>query len=501
MTPDEEQRRKLQQAFAAQVAGRQYLGGGQQAPQMSANLIGKNSLSPEVLALANKDYTGQQAQLDSQRDYGRALMESPGATGIQAGNVYVGPTWSASLASAIRKGRGGYELGKARKGQRELNAGMEESARAQAAQQQAEAQRAAAQQDAEAQRVAAQQAIENEQKEREIGIKSRDAGTRASALEQTIKKNKTDARVSAAGVEPVEFSDKTDQGRPPLVGLYDADAETFLVTQGDLKGQPVPGGYGRVPKTSGSYSSSSVKSPQRYVDEEGNETWIGMRSDGVFIDVDNQKPMSRNELKEKGLRQEDPLNANQMNAAISKHHENKTNDKALADDIAAAEATWKKHGWDGEDTPFNWFTKQSNMLGGAVRTMGDVVTPGGAPYGDTFAAAKTVMNTIGRIRAGLSQTQAELENIKAETGMDVLSHPEVFMQYWGRLKGKIKEDLATRDATLSPTVRREMRRRKASSGSGGEDQKKRADNLIHLTDEQIESMDSSSLEALLNDEP
>jgi hypothetical protein len=47
-------------------------------------------------------------------------MMAPGAKGKQAGDVYVGPTWSEGLASGISKGMGVYDMAKSRQGQASL---------------------------------------------------------------------------------------------------------------------------------------------------------------------------------------------------------------------------------------------------------------------------------------------------------------------------------------------------------------------------------------------
>ena len=79
---------------------------------------------------------------------------------------------------------------------------------------------------------------------------------------------------------------------------------------------------------------------------------------------------------------------------------------------------------------------------------------------NAHAAIQTVLNTITRQRAGLSQTLAEMDNVKGETGTrSIFTDPVVFSQYWDRLKDKVEDDMSFIRQNLSTEARRELDRR------------------------------------------
>ena len=101
----------------------------QMASGMSSPYMSKNMPQPtdSQFASANRDFTGREAALAAQMRGGREAIAAPGAQGIQAGNVYAAPTWSASLASGIRKGMGMYDIVKGRQGQEDLQTARDKS--------------------------------------------------------------------------------------------------------------------------------------------------------------------------------------------------------------------------------------------------------------------------------------------------------------------------------------------------------------------------------------
>ena len=117
-----EEQRQLAALIKAQ---RPQMNTGMSSPYMSKNL---QAPTDGQLASANRDYTGREAALAQQMRGGMEGLMSEGAQGIKAGNVYAGPTWTAQLASAMRKGLGGYQMAKANEGREALQGERDETA-------------------------------------------------------------------------------------------------------------------------------------------------------------------------------------------------------------------------------------------------------------------------------------------------------------------------------------------------------------------------------------
>ena len=100
-------------------------------------------------ANANQDFTGREAAIASRMRGGMDAITAPGAQGKQAGDVYVGPTWSEGLASGIGKGMGMYDIIKANKERKGLAQAREAKAAGQGAVDADAMYRAAQQQDTE----------------------------------------------------------------------------------------------------------------------------------------------------------------------------------------------------------------------------------------------------------------------------------------------------------------------------------------------------------------
>ena len=210
---------------------------------------------------------------------------------------------------------------------------------------------------------------------------------------------------------------------------------------------------------SSSGDDGRIYDTDNYVDEDGNTLRLGRTANGRIKNLDSGEFLAPNEMAERGIRQQNPLTPNQMNKTITKYEEDVAGFRRIQENMAAAEEVWTDYGWEkGEESPLGFFTKQQNAIGGLSRAIGDQFFEG-SPFGDSFAAARTVMNEIARQRAGLSQTGIELENIKAESGLDALSDPEVFINYWDRLGEALSKDRKALDETLSPVVRKEIDKR------------------------------------------
>ena len=93
VSADEEEQRKLQQAA-----------------------MSKYNKPLEQLTPQERDDLFRSYQ--SQRDQAQSLIDTPAAQGKMMGNVYAGPTFSASLSSAVKQGLGHAQMGRANKAER-----------------------------------------------------------------------------------------------------------------------------------------------------------------------------------------------------------------------------------------------------------------------------------------------------------------------------------------------------------------------------------------------
>ena len=95
------------------------------APQMSPVPNQQGQMSPENMALlrgqAAYDPGRREAILADQLRGGRDQIFAKGPQGKQMGNIYAAPTWSENLSGAVKKGLGGLEMARARKGLREVD--------------------------------------------------------------------------------------------------------------------------------------------------------------------------------------------------------------------------------------------------------------------------------------------------------------------------------------------------------------------------------------------
>ena len=155
----------------------------------------------------------------------------------------------------------------------------------------------------------------------------------------------------------------------------------------------------------------------------------------------------------------------QREKAVESFIKNNGDTLKLMHDIEAAEGTWRENGLKAGENPFNWFTKQTGTLGDITRGLADL-GEGGSPSADNYAAAQTTLNTISRLRAGLSQTVNEVERIQEETGFNALANPDVFMKYWPRLKNKVENDIAMANKAASPRTIQAYQRWERNKGEG-----------------------------------
>ena len=119
-------------------------------------------------------------------------------------------------------------------------------------------------------------------------------------------------------------------------------------------------------------------------------------------------------------------------------------------------ARYVDEGKTPDETPgLGYWEKQQQgvggSIGGAARLVQDAMTEG-SPHADIFSAWKSVINQIGVSRAGLAQTQSEIERIYTEVGADAFSDPAVFMTVYPGLKEAIEGDLQDIRSTTSKRV-------------------------------------------------
>ena len=399
---------RLRRAFLAQAQRQapQFM----QAPQntqMSPAMNSQSAMSPENMALlrgqAAYDPGKRESILADQLRGGRDQVFAAGPQGKQMGNIFTAPTWSENLSGAVKKGLGGLEMARARKGMTEVDdlRGVAADATGQLGQ------------IAEKERLTQQMTANDAVTARQGLAESVQAASSAMA---NRKQQHTEDR---AVIEDDQWKQELDADAAADL----ADAQTAA-------------------------SDGTVKNLYRYIDPyTGDERMVGMHSSGKFWDPDNQKAYDKGQME--GYVREDAMSEGQREKAVQNFIEKNSDTMELMQDIESANETWKENGMEPGGNPFNWFTKQSGSLGDTFRLISDAGKEG-SPTQDDFAAAKTVINTISRLRAGLSQTVSEIDRINEEVGSNIMVSPEVFMQYWDRLEGKVGEDIKRANRTASP---------------------------------------------------
>lgn len=202
----------------------------------------------------------------------------------------------------------------------------------------------------------------------------------------------------------------------------------------------------------------TTKNIGRFVDTEGNERIIGFR-EGVPVDLSTQQPITAEEMQV--LRPQTPLSEAAEVQAFEDLGKRTKDINTLVSQIEALDTRLEPYAEAGtpiSKVPGFGFFEKMPVVGGPARAFQDLISSEGA-QGKNFAAMKSVMNTIARLRAGLAQTGIELENIRAESGMDALSDPRVFASYYDRLKDSLEADLADIEATTSPRLLKEYGKR------------------------------------------
>ena len=369
--------------------------------QADIAMLSQSSMTPEELAQlteqAGYDPSGREAMLASMLRGGQDAVFGDMPQGTSVGGIYVQPSWAESLNAAAQKVVGGYQVGQARREQKEIDA------------QRAQAATAQEQIDAEAARV-------------------KSLGQAQSDLADMVDTEADNARDERRLTQAAEIARLNREAADKRHGLTLAARQT--------------GGGGGSPR-------GSKNEPTRFIDPySGTELMAAFdKASGTYFSPITGQPIPPDQME--GKIREDAMTEGQREKAVQQFIDRNKDTFALMHDIEKAEETWVANGMTPGENPFNWFTKQTGVLGDAARAISDIGEKG-SPTQDDYAAAQTTINTISRLRAGLSQTVAELERIRTETGQDALASPDVFMKYWGRLKSKVGNDIAMANKTASP---------------------------------------------------
>jgi hypothetical protein len=264
----------------------------------------------------------------------------------------------------------------------------------------------------------------------------------------TNSQNADSNRQSWAATEVPVFFDPTDEG-PPISGVQTADGVINPINQEAIPEHYISQDAYADMTGSGKGSTGTFNEPKRFIDPySGDEQMVTFhKGRGEYFNPVTQEWLTEEDME--GQIPEKEMTESQREAAVSNFIKNNGDTMKLMHDIESAEDTWRDNGLEAGGNPFNWFTKQTGMLGDVMRGMADAGSEG-SPTADNYAAAQTTLNTISRLRAGLSQTINEVERIKEETGMNALANPDVFMEYWPRLKAKVQNDIAMANKAASP---------------------------------------------------
>ena len=200
MTPDE---------LARQQARANYL----RQQQSQAEVLRKSAMTPEALAeairLSGYDPQGKEQMLATMLRGGQDALFGEMPQGKRVGEVYVAPTWSESLNSAVQKGLGGYQMGQARKEQTSID---DQRAAASSAEAQVAAEQARAKQLADAEKAimsTMDSQSDDDRAERKMAQAAELAGLARAAADARAAKSSTSDKRSV-----VTFHDPADPAKP-----------------------------------------------------------------------------------------------------------------------------------------------------------------------------------------------------------------------------------------------------------------------------------------------
>lgn len=104
-----------------------------------------------------------------------------------------------------------------------------------------------------------------------------------------------------------------------------------------------------------------------------------------------------------------------------------------------------------DEIPGLGFFEKMPGVGSVVRGAQDLASEG-APQAEMSQAVRSLMNTIVRNRAGLTQTINEVGRVNAETGMDIMTDPQAFAGAYERIRRAFEADLRIIKASTDPRM-------------------------------------------------
>jgi hypothetical protein len=186
--------------------------------QDQAEILRKAAMSPEALAeairLSGYDPQGKEQMLATMLRGGQDALFSEGPRGKQVGDIYVAPTWSESLNSAVQKGLGGYQMGQARNEQTDIDKqrATAASAEAQVAAEQAKAKQLS---DAEKEIMRTMDSQgDDDRAERQMAQRAELAGLSRAAADARAAKTASATTASSDKRTVVAYTDPTDPTKP-----------------------------------------------------------------------------------------------------------------------------------------------------------------------------------------------------------------------------------------------------------------------------------------------
>ena len=392
-------------------------------PQMSMPPTNAYGLTPEQMAAMSNDTSAEEPKIKNQMDYANALHGTKSAGPRQLGNVVVNNPWE-GLEVGFNRALGGYLAGKSDKKLDALDAQKDKKAQALAALEESK------------------YALDKDVKLRTLGV-AEDGNRRAEEDRDRLVAGDEDTYQDAEGNLYTGFWQED-----PRIG------EKQFISGGeplDITGMRP---YDMYANRSGG-RGGSTNAPERYVDMDGTPYYLSWdKANGVYryAGGNRQGEVVSPELFE-GLERRQELTSNQLERAIQGYNDDITPLRDLSTDIERAEQAIAELELEEGETVFNYLTKMRGVVGDLSRAPDPKLQ-------NAHAAIQTVLNTITRQRAGLSQTLAEMDNVKGETGTrSIFTDPVVFSQYWDRLKDKVEDDMSFIRQNLSTEARRELDRR------------------------------------------
>ena len=358
-----------------------------------------------LAAAAGQDFSGRDAQLNSQRAAAQRMLESAGESPglIQAGNISVaGANPLTALAAGIR----GYTGAKAL---RDANA----------AQTDLEGERGVA---AEAAAVLAQQ-----EKAQEQANKDRSFGHQSATLQNTIRQQKAAADTSKAARDTLTLVDPTDPDSAPRAARVDAEGNR---TWED--GTAVP---------------------------DNNVDW------NTFIDNKRQELSAIGVDTEKGLTRK-VEKADMHLQRYGKDLDKSLLPRVQKDIAYVDELLGKLEDAEGNISNIPGTGGAMNLpgaLGGAAAAAADFFTGDDAPVSNVdFRTARTrLANTEIRTQSGAAVTLPEMMRNATGLGLEIWSDDKAFMKVWPQIKDVIAEERGNFDNAYGPEVTEIYNRREA----------------------------------------